>query len=384
VLTIEIRKTGFVNKGAELMFLACFQFVKQQFPNARVAMEPYHSTAPYEKRAKYQLWQKPRLFRAGIQFGVLTKLMPPVLRKMLGIVTDDEIDVVLDASGFSYSDQWGTASTAELNNSVQRWKKNKTTVILLPQAFGPFELGKNKANIAAAVSKCDLVYVRDKRSLDYLKSAVGNTACNFRLSPDFTNLLDATPSDLANQYKNQVCIVPNFRMLDKTDKSQAEQYLTDLTTAIAALKAREKSVYFLVHDSKLDLWVCEQINSRISFPLPILQHDDPLVLKGILKESLFVIGSRFHALISALSQGVPCIGIGWSHKYSELMKDYGIPQFLHRTGSGDISYLIHQLLDADKYGSIRSTVADHAVKQKEIVKSMWQEVATTIRTSHAR
>jgi colanic acid/amylovoran biosynthesis protein len=33
----------------------------------------------------------------------------------------------------------------------------------------------------------------------------------------------------------------------------------------------------------------------------------------------YLVGSRFHALVFALSQAVPCTALGWSHKYGELM-----------------------------------------------------------------
>ena len=66
------------------------------------------SSQSYEARARLGLYQKASLRKYGFQWGYLLSLMPPKLRGRFGIVTDHEIDVVLDASGFAYGNQWAT------------------------------------------------------------------------------------------------------------------------------------------------------------------------------------------------------------------------------------------------------------------------------------
>jgi len=75
-----------------------------EFPDAKFVMETSQN-APYEKRALLGFYQKPRLSILGVQLGVVFKLIPSIIKKKLGII--DDIDIVIDAAGFSYSDQWG-------------------------------------------------------------------------------------------------------------------------------------------------------------------------------------------------------------------------------------------------------------------------------------
>jgi polysaccharide pyruvyl transferase WcaK-like protein len=46
--------------------------------------------------------------------------------------------------------------------------------------------------------------------------------------------------------------------------------------------------------------------------------------RSIIGRCEYLVGSRFHALVFALSQGVPCTALGWSHKYEELMSQFGV------------------------------------------------------------
>src|SRR5690554_3465273 len=115
-MIIEIRKAGFINKGAELMLHAVVQKVKQRYPEATLVIAPTHEKAgrPFSKFAPLGLYPKASLWYKGLQLGNLAAVLPKRIREMYGIVLEREVDVVLDAAGFSYSDQWGVRSSKEL------------------------------------------------------------------------------------------------------------------------------------------------------------------------------------------------------------------------------------------------------------------------------
>jgi hypothetical protein len=140
-MIIEIRNAGFVNKGAELMLRAIMARIKSAYPDAILTMAPSYAggSQPFRKLVDHGFYPKASLFRYGLQFGDFAKLAPAKLREMYGLVLDRDVDVVIDAAGFSYSDQWGDRNSLELAHSAQRWRKNGTKVILMPQASGLFQ-----------------------------------------------------------------------------------------------------------------------------------------------------------------------------------------------------------------------------------------------------
>lgn len=106
VKTIEVRKAGFINKGAELMLLATIQEARRRMPDVRIAVAPTVEH-PFTERARLGIWHKAELRRKGVDLGRLVDRVPAKLRHRYGFVAADEIDVVFDAAGFAYSDQWG-------------------------------------------------------------------------------------------------------------------------------------------------------------------------------------------------------------------------------------------------------------------------------------
>ena len=51
-------------------------------------------------------------------------------------------------------------------------------------------------------------------------------------------------------------------------------------------------------------------------------------LKAMIGACDLMLGSRFHALIAALSSGVPSVAIGWAHKYPELLGEFGMERLV--------------------------------------------------------
>ena len=377
---IEIRKSGFVNKGAELMLYAVLEKIKQEFPDAKFVMET-SSDAPYERRALLGFYQKPSLFRLGFQFGELFRLVPNIVKKMLGIVDDKKIDVVIDIAGFLYSDQWGVRSSQELANSCERWKKNDTIVILMPQAFGPFNTPRIRKYIKNAIDNADLVFAREKISYEYLVDVIGKRS-SLKMAPDFSNLIQGVLPEDFDTENNRFCLVPNYRMVDKTSKEKSAAYLPFMIKCAEYLVEKGKKPFVLVHEGANDLMLAEAMNKAVGGVMPIVKETHALKIKGILGACEGTVGSRFHGLVSALSQGVPALATGWSHKYQMLFEDYGFPcGVLDVTCSEEeLHKKLDLLIEPDSKAKIEESIKKEAENLKGESERMWSEVMAVLKS----
>jgi len=380
---IEIRKVGFVNKGAELMLFAVLEKMKQEFPDAEFTMAPSVSTAsaPYLKRAELHFYQKAHLWRKGFQFGVLANLIPEKIRDMYGIVLDKEVDIVIDAAGFSYSDQWGKYSCLELADSCKHWKKNGTKVILLPQAFGPYKSKWNQKAIKTALEHADLVFAREKMSYDYLVDVVGERQ-NLKVAPDFTNLIEGIVPENFDKESNRFCIVPNYRMVDKTNKKDSEAYLPFMIEVTRYAYEKSQKPFILVHEGANDLMLAEKIRDAVSRDVQIIKEAHPLKIKGILGVSSGTVGSRFHGLVSALSQGTPALATGWSHKYKVLFEDYDFPEGLLNVHmpKEELHKIMNLIIDDENKEKVTKTIQKNSEALKQQSQKMWDDVLTVLKS----
>lgn len=382
-MLVEIRKAGFVNKGAELMLYAVLQKMKEAYPAANFAMVPTDDfgAAPFLKRAELGLLQKVWFWRFGLQLGDLAVLAPQRIRRMYGLVLDKEISVVLDAAGFSYSDQWGVKGCQELASSCKRWKKKGIKSILLPQAFGPFTTTKIKDAIKSVADNADLIFARERESYEHLVEVVG-VRSNIKIANDFTNLVEGVlPIDF-DVKNHRFCIVPNYRMIDKTNKKEREAYLPFLVKCVQYLQDQGVRPFVLVHEGNNDLILAEKIRHETGGSLPIVKENNPLRIKGILGACEGTIGSRFHGLVSALSQGVPSLALGWSHKYRRLFEDYGFEEGFVNVTADDvlIRKKIDMIIRPESKKSIRQTLSEKSEVMKYLSEKMWQSVIDVINT----
>lgn len=379
-MIIEIRGVGFVNKGAELMLMAALKKLREHYPDALYTLAPHPTNGPdqIQRIVGLGLYPKAWLHYRGIQWGYAASFIPRKLRQLYGLVVDREVDVVIDASGFAYSDQWGLARTRELEKAAKRWRAQDTRVILLPQAFGPFEKPRIGDAIRAAADHIDLMLAREQTSYDALTRAAGVRE-SIRCFPDFTNLIDGTLPESFDPDTHQICLVPNYRMIDKTGGDHGQAYEPFMVHCASHLKDRDAKPFLLVHEGPQDRGLAERV-SRACGGLPILEEQNPLNIKGILGNCRATIGSRYHGLVSALGQGVPSLGTGWSHKYAELFADYGIAEGLVAVDDSPstISEQLDQLIDGEYQKHTREQLLEASRNLKSQSEKMWQEVLAVV------
>lgn len=380
-MMIEVRKAGFVNKGAELMLLSVLNRVHRELPDADLVMAPDLKTAPYTKRATLGLYQKIWFQRYRVQWGFLGGLVPRRMREFFGLVLDSEIDAVLDASGFSYSDQVGLSSILATSRAIKRWKRQGTKVILLPQAFGPFDNRRIRDSMKYIADNADLIYTRDETSYKYLVDIVGEKEY-IRTAPDFTCLLDGKAPEWFDPHKNRFCIIPNHRMLEKTSARDSAGYIPFMGKCCRYLHERGEKPFFLIHEGKKDLAIAKGVIYDLGFDIPVITESDPLMIKGILGKCHGVIGSRFHGLVSSLSQGIPALAVGWSHKYEMLFRDYGFTDGLLDVTApdGEIENRIDLLVDRQSHDTLSADLLKEAQRQKELTSRMWESVFSVLKS----
>lgn len=379
-MIIEIRGISFPNKGSHLMLLSIISKLRRFYPDAQLTMSPGRRPGhrDFQDISGAGLLPKLDLSFRSFDFGHSGRFIPKRVREMYGLVLDREVDVVLDASGFAYSDQWGAAKTKELAVAARSWASRGTKVILMPQAFGPFESPGMKRLVESIVRNSSLVMARDNTSATYLREAVGES-WPITKYPDFTMLLEGIlPAGMEEKQKG-VCIVPNARMRDKVDAGAAESYLPFLIRIAKILEAEKASPFLLVHEGLADRVLAEEVVGAVE-GLQITTESDPLKIKGILGASTAVIGSRFHALVNALSQGVPAMATSWSHKYSELLEDYGFHDGLLdvRASDSEIRKKMGLLLDEDTRLETSRRILGRSEALKTRANAMWDCVRDVI------
>ena len=255
----------------------------------------------------------------GVPLRWLGKFIPGHIRQKYGLINDYEVDVIIDASGFRYSSQWGKYSARKMARDSLRWRKMGKKIVLMPQAFGPFTSEPLKNDVRQIIDNSCLVYARDKQSAKALQEIAPDKP-QVKSRPDFTVLFEGATPSYYDEKKHEVCIVPNMMMKNHT--IGLDGYISFCTKAISFLQSKNISPYFLIQGGPQDKQLADQINATLDFRIEVICDDNPVATKGMIKAAKGMIGSRYHAIASALYTGTPVLGTSWSHKYTYLFQDF--------------------------------------------------------------
>jgi colanic acid/amylovoran biosynthesis protein len=374
-MIIELRGVEFHNKGAELMLHAIVEKIKSKFPDAMFVMEK-STSAPMSKQKEFGIFTKTniRVFKIPIKY--IFALIPKPIRLRNNYVTEGEINIVIDGSGFAFGDQWGAWKAGyRLSDHIIKWKKAGKTVIMMPQAFGPFTDQALKTKMQTIIKYSDLIFARDRKSYDYMIE-IDPKATNIQLRPDFTNLIRGPIPSSFNKETCEVAIIPNNKMIETASDAGGVAYVNLLRKMVKLIQDKGYKPFFLIHEGKKDLALALKTNESISDPVPVVIEDNPLYVKGIIGASKAVITSRFHGLVSCLSQAIPCLATGWSHKYAMLLEDYSYGEALIDVDCDNSTLLrkIESVLDESSRRSIIEKLKKNSIDQKKLSEATWEEI----------
>lgn len=376
------------NKGAYLMLLATKKLASKIFPTAKFVLPPSVVGKQILDEEGFKLLDYPlfhvghdRWFKLGLKYPLLTKLIFKYGKKhsLSGTIKLNEIDVVLDVSGFAFGNKFGRLPIINLKKQIDFFKSMEIPYVVMPQALGPFS-AELEPLASAAFSAADLVYARDRISFENLRNLnIEKDKC-FQ-AYDITLALDSDqvlPKRL-HEFQPYCTIVPNVRMIDKADQSWRKNYESAITDSIKLiLQNSKKNILILVHSTSTggDATLSEKIYQTFKTePRVRLDTDEnPLVLKRILKESDFLIGSRFHALASALSSSTPSLATSWLHKYEMLFEDYGVSELSHNKFDKTFSENILKLCDDSFLDATKAILEEKNVKIKKANDNLWNSI----------
>jgi len=400
-MIVEIHGAGFQNKGAELMLRTVVDELARRLPACEAAIDPTYG--PYRRRCGLSLRQMfPRRTHVGSRgfsrrFSVQKlvawvsggKTLGRVLRHRLSLYGCDSLASVqglIDIAGFAYTDDWGPGATQDFAALTSYYKAKGRPIILLPQALGPFRREETRSAFRRVLDNATLVYARDRQSREYALDLSPESG-KLMEAPDITLFYPRVPlGPAAEQAPSYMCLVPNVRMLDQGKEIWGDKYLPYLTEIARESLRHDVPVHVVVHDaSGDDLGLARHLCAEISSPaVTLVQETDPIALKRLLAGSLLVVGSRYHSLVAAFSQGVPALALGWSHKYAMLLRDFGCENYAIPAQAPLESVLrcVRELADRGHNAACREGIACRLQEMSAANQTMWDKVIAVL-TEHA-
>ncbi|HSK47721.1 MAG TPA: Coenzyme F420 hydrogenase/dehydrogenase, beta subunit C-terminal domain, partial [Coriobacteriia bacterium] len=348
------------NRGAEAMLDTSIGRIRDRYPDAHFSLFSYY---PEKDRA---LIRDPRVtvhsstpaYLVGVLFP-MSLLAAPFARlggSVPGMFPRSVRDLasssaLVDLAGVSFID--GREKFLPFNIlTILPAMLLKTPVFKLAQALGPFKHPLNRMS-ARLLKRCALVVPRGDVTLSHMEQ-IAFPAERMYPAPDVAFLFeerdslsvegDAEASELAEKAAALraaghavVGLCPSAVIAGKAGE-EGWDYIGFMAELTQGLLADGHAVLLFPNATRAgsaklrnnDLPVIAQIAERVGDNervLAVAGDMNAAALRTVLKACSAAAVSRFHAMVGALSEGVPVAVVGWSHKYLEVMKQFGLGEF---------------------------------------------------------
>lgn len=357
-----IAATAYGNRGAQAMLETVIGRIRAERPDARFHVFTYypaddrrlmsgpgltlHSSTP----AALVLW----LFPLSLLFGLLRRVAgrgvcrfaPASIRGLVESVA------LVDLAGVAFIDGREKFLPFNMLTLLPAWLLG-TPIVKLSQAVGPFRKPVNRALAGFMLPKCRMVWARGGQTRQFLEQSgfqglamaqADDIAFNHR---DAYALTDEGGEALATGLERITALRPGVRgvvgicpssvvaVQSAKEGGDYEAILADLVSSLTrsgllvVLFPNATRAVDPVAQRNNDLPVLRRLrdaSADTAVPAPVVFDFDinATGIKRVIAASDIVLVSRFHAMVGALSLGVPAAVLGWSHKYAEVMARFGL------------------------------------------------------------
>ena len=276
-----------------------------------------------------------------VRLGALKQFFPAGVRHM------SNSDLLIDLAGVSFID--GREKFLPFNVlTLLPAILLGIPVIKFSQAMGPFKIPLYNFTARHILSCCRQIFARGDQTADNLKM-LGGSKIKWRVASDLAFLLKEEDSLTDHGIETGLEITKKLNALRESGtkiigicpssvvaKKAGQPYIDNFVRLIEQLLEGGNAVVLFPNATRAD-----HMDKSFNNDLPLLRsisvaicddQRDKLItvqediyareISAVISLCSMVIVSRFHAMILALLAGVPPIVIGWSHKYSEVMKQF--------------------------------------------------------------
>jgi len=401
------------NRGAEAMITTTVGLIRRYHPDARFVLYSYLVDRDREllRDDGVEVFDASPIMLVLVHFpfailgGVLRKFglsgsvrwLPRSMRRMA------ECDVLVDMMGISFAD--GREKFLPFNIlSIWPAMLLGVPVVKLSQAMGPFRHALTRCTAKWFVRRCRFVVARGRQTSEHLHDLhmPEGRWCEaadlaFLYEPEFSLtcenesklkvLLDHIESH-REEGQLVIGISPSMVIHQKFVKHQKD-YVGRIIELIRAVLGRGHRVVVLPNATREgsnesrnnDLPVIEQLRRRMGAELcrEDLEKVDWLNfdantdgIRRVIAGCDALVTSRFHAMIGSLALRTPVLVVGWSHKYKEVLSEFGLEQYV--IDFQDIEVRLSLLLDdlLNRLPEIRQTIARELPRVKASAASQFR------------
>ena len=308
-----IMGASFENKGAQAMLFTTVSEIRRLYPAAVIWYWPGRNLQRYTEELKQQynmLILQDGLYWRSELYEIFHTL-----------------SAVVDISGYALTSNFKDSRIIPVTQLALDYN---IPIYFMPQSFGPFDFEKEVHNaLKRLLPTAKVIFAREQRGYNEMKEKYQLE--NIYLSKDL--VLQNKGIDLKSIYtqepdlseyqisdKNAVAIIPNMQTYVHGNR---EEILQMYRMIIHCLLQFGKTIYIVCHSD--DNEVSNDIYELYQGNEAVILYDkefDCIGYSVLVQSFQYIIASRYHAIVHAYKENVPCIAIGWAEKYRELLIEF--------------------------------------------------------------